>query len=195
MLWWLPITKWFPVLHHGYNFVIVRNHNVNIWYAASYTHSLRTTVLRKSEQFIRKLKQILAFKIKSHNVLNILKIFIPSLPPPPSLSCYLSICMWRFGDNLWESVLSFHTVGLRDGTSGHKVWWQHLKSLSHLDGPLNIFQWVLLVDSFCVVEKQVITGLDYLCSKMALAKIYGWAFQLLTGDSPVQYYELILCMG
>lgn len=113
MLWWLPITKWFPVLRHGYNFVIVRNHNVNIWYATSYTHSLRTTVLRKSEQFIRKLKQILAFKIKSHNVLNILKIFIPSLSPSISL-CYLS--MWRFGDNLWESVLSFHTVGLRDGT-------------------------------------------------------------------------------
>lgn len=113
-----------------------------------------------------------------------------------SLPLHLSLLFEHMHVEVWGQLVGvsslFPHCGSQGWYSGHEVWWQHLKSLSHLDGPLNIFQWVLLVDSFCVVEKQVITGLDYLCSKMALAKIYGWAFQLLTGDSPMQYYELIL---
>lgn len=115
------------------------------------SHKLRTTTLGKEDQFIRKLEQILAFRIKSHEVLNILKTFYcislssPSLSLSPTLSHSLCVCM-LFGhlhvnveENLWESVPSFHHVGLRNGTQVIRLGGS-IFTMSQLDVPLTIFQ-------------------------------------------------------
>jgi hypothetical protein len=38
-----------------------------------------------------------------------------------SLTISLLVCMWRSEDNFWESVVSFHPVGPRNGTQVVRV--------------------------------------------------------------------------
>jgi hypothetical protein len=45
------------------------------------------------------------------------------------------IYIWRLGDNLQESVLSFHYVGPRDGTQVIRMGSTYLNPLNHLTDP------------------------------------------------------------
>lgn len=81
--------------------------------------------------------------------------------------------MWGSWGNFWESVLSFHHVGLGDPTQGFRLCWKSLYPLRHLTthSPHNSLSW-----SIAVSNTEDSLGFRA-CEKSGDTRVYNWEFQ------------------